>query len=114
MAGCVKQGWGGAQTQPSLLFVGLLEVPPPGGRHQYAVPAPWVGTSQATLQASPLHRCLPLSSLSPPSDPAATPLPACLPAVFEYLSDSPLGLYGSIPLLLAHNAERTLGAFWCA
>lgn len=41
--------------------------------------------------------------------------------VYEYLSDSPFGLYGSIPFLLAHSAggasqggapPRTVGAFW--
>ncbi|XP_075905651.1 neutral alpha-glucosidase C isoform X2 [Nelusetta ayraudi] len=31
---------------------------------------------------------------------------------FAYPVRSRLGLYGSIPLLLAHNAERTLGVFW--
>jgi mannosyl-oligosaccharide alpha-1,3-glucosidase len=32
--------------------------------------------------------------------------------VFEYLSDSPFGLYGSIPYLTAHNPTRTVAAFW--
>lgn len=39
--------------------------------------------------------------------------------VYEYLSDSVFGLYGSIPFLLAHSAgaegglkPRTVGAFW--
>ena len=32
--------------------------------------------------------------------------------VFEYLPDSPFGLYGSIPFLAAHREGRTLGAFW--
>lgn len=32
--------------------------------------------------------------------------------VFEYLHESPFGLYGSVPFLLAHNAKRTVGAFW--
>lgn len=32
--------------------------------------------------------------------------------VFEYDHDSPFGLYGSIPLLLAHRAGLTVGAFW--
>jgi hypothetical protein len=34
--------------------------------------------------------------------------------VFEYESESPFGLYGSIPLVLAHRADLTVGAFWCA
>jgi alpha-glucosidase (family GH31 glycosyl hydrolase) len=34
--------------------------------------------------------------------------------VFEYEHDSPFGLYGSIPVLLAHKAGATVGAFWCA
>jgi hypothetical protein len=33
--------------------------------------------------------------------------------VFEYLHDSPFGLYGSIPLLIAHRPGGTsVGAFW--
>jgi len=32
--------------------------------------------------------------------------------VFEYLHESPFGLYGSIPMLLAHRAGQTVGAFW--
>ena len=38
--------------------------------------------------------------------------------VYEYLADSPFGLYGSIPFLLGHSAggggrpPRTVGAFW--
>lgn len=31
--------------------------------------------------------------------------------VFEYLADSPLGLYGAIPFLHAHSAESTVGIF---
>ncbi|XP_053365399.1 neutral alpha-glucosidase C isoform X2 [Clarias gariepinus] len=32
--------------------------------------------------------------------------------VFAYEINSRLGLYGSVPLLLAHKPERTLGVFW--
>ena len=32
--------------------------------------------------------------------------------VFEYLAESPFGLYGSIPLLLAQRAGQTAGVFW--
>jgi mannosyl-oligosaccharide alpha-1,3-glucosidase len=32
--------------------------------------------------------------------------------VFEYATDSPFGLYGSIPFMTAHRADRTVGAFW--
>lgn len=32
--------------------------------------------------------------------------------VFEYLEDSPFGLYGTIPLMLAHKADSTVGVFW--
>uniref|UniRef100_A0A8B9R9L2 Glucosidase, alpha; neutral C n=1 Tax=Astyanax mexicanus TaxID=7994 RepID=A0A8B9R9L2_ASTMX len=32
--------------------------------------------------------------------------------VFGYKIGSRMGLYGSVPLLLAHKAERTLGMFW--
>ena len=34
--------------------------------------------------------------------------------VFEYETDSRFGLYGAIPLLVAHSPERSVGAFWCA
>eukprot|EP01023_Acetabularia_acetabulum_P015407 TRINITY_DN17463_c0_g2_i1.p1 TRINITY_DN17463_c0_g2~~TRINITY_DN17463_c0_g2_i1.p1 ORF type:complete len:326 (-),score=54.15 TRINITY_DN17463_c0_g2_i1:136-1113(-) len=32
--------------------------------------------------------------------------------VFEYLHESPFGLYGSIPFLLAHKLGQTCGLFW--
>ena len=32
--------------------------------------------------------------------------------VFEYLSESPFGLYGAIPMMLAHKAGLTTGVFW--
>uniref|UniRef100_A0A8C9TCX9 Glucosidase alpha, neutral C n=1 Tax=Scleropages formosus TaxID=113540 RepID=A0A8C9TCX9_SCLFO len=32
--------------------------------------------------------------------------------VFGYSIHSPLGLYGSVPFLLAHSPDRTVGAFW--
>jgi hypothetical protein len=32
--------------------------------------------------------------------------------VFEYLDESPFGLYGSIPLMLAHKQGLTVGALW--
>lgn len=32
--------------------------------------------------------------------------------VFEYVEDSPFGLYGSIPVMLAHKKGLTLGVFW--
>lgn len=31
---------------------------------------------------------------------------------FAYPVNTRLGLYGSVPLLLAHKADRTLGVFW--
>ena len=34
--------------------------------------------------------------------------------VFEYLHESPFGLYGSIPFMLGHRTGLTIGAFWCA
>ncbi len=33
--------------------------------------------------------------------------------VFEYVVDSPFGLYGSIPLLWAQRLGLTVAAFWC-
>lgn len=32
--------------------------------------------------------------------------------VFEYEADSTFGLYGAIPLMLAHKVGKTVGAFW--
>uniref|UniRef100_A0A1D1Z7Q4 Probable glucan 1,3-alpha-glucosidase n=1 Tax=Anthurium amnicola TaxID=1678845 RepID=A0A1D1Z7Q4_9ARAE len=32
--------------------------------------------------------------------------------VFEYLHDSPFGIYGSIPFMLSHGARGTSGFFW--
>lgn len=32
--------------------------------------------------------------------------------VFEYISESPFGLYGSIPFMLSHSKEYTTGFFW--
>ncbi|XP_042296169.1 neutral alpha-glucosidase AB isoform X2 [Sceloporus undulatus] len=32
--------------------------------------------------------------------------------VFQYELYNPMALYGSVPVLLAHNARRTLGIFW--
>ncbi|KAH7315741.1 hypothetical protein KP509_21G063300 [Ceratopteris richardii] len=32
--------------------------------------------------------------------------------VFEYIEDSPFGLYGSIPFMLSHSAVRSTGFFW--
>jgi hypothetical protein len=32
--------------------------------------------------------------------------------VFEYLHESPFGLYGSIPFMTAHKAGLTTGVFW--
>jgi mannosyl-oligosaccharide alpha-1,3-glucosidase len=32
--------------------------------------------------------------------------------VFEYLHDSPFGLYGSIPFIIGHGARATSGFFW--
>lgn len=32
--------------------------------------------------------------------------------VFEYEHYSPFGLYGAIPVMLAHKAGFTVGAFW--
>ncbi len=32
--------------------------------------------------------------------------------VFEYLTKSPFGLYGAIPLMLAHRVGQSVGLFW--
>ena len=32
--------------------------------------------------------------------------------VYDYELDSPMALYGCVPLLLSHNAKRTVGTLW--
>ncbi len=32
--------------------------------------------------------------------------------VFQYELYNPMALYGSIPVMLAHNTQRTMGIFW--
>lgn len=32
--------------------------------------------------------------------------------VYKYELYSPMALYGSVPLIVAHNTERTTGIFW--
>ncbi|XP_057707085.1 neutral alpha-glucosidase AB isoform X1 [Corythoichthys intestinalis] len=32
--------------------------------------------------------------------------------VFQYELHNPMALYGSVPVMLAHNAQRTIGMFW--
>ncbi|KAJ1799773.1 glucosidase II, partial [Coemansia sp. RSA 2399] len=32
--------------------------------------------------------------------------------VFEYELDNPMALYGSVPFMVAHNSESTVGVFW--
>lgn len=32
--------------------------------------------------------------------------------VFQYELHSPMALYGSVPVLISHNAQRTMGVFW--
>lgn len=32
--------------------------------------------------------------------------------VFEYVHESPFGLYGSVPFMLSHSSEQTTGFFW--
>jgi len=51
---------------------------------------------------------------SPHSNPPLSPLKPRLYNldVFEYLDESPFGLYGSIPFMLAHQPGLTVGAFW--
>lgn len=32
--------------------------------------------------------------------------------VFQYELYNPMALYGAVPVMLAHSAERTMGLFW--
>ena len=80
-----------------------LDLSFPSASHVYGIPE----------HASPLS-LPPTTGQQPGSDAAVESEPYRLYNldVFEYLSDSPFGLYGSIPFLTAHSAERTAGAFW--
>ena len=57
---------------------------------------------------------VPSLSLKPTSGPGISSEPYRLYNldVFEYLHESPFGLYGSIPFMMAHNARRSAGVFW--
>lgn len=68
------------------------------------------------LARLPLRSWPPPLKLLPPADGCcAEPYRLYNLDVFEYLHDSPFGLYGSIPLLIAHRPGGTsVGAFWCA
>ncbi|KAL4422944.1 hypothetical protein ABPG75_009141 [Micractinium tetrahymenae] len=70
----------------------------PGARHLYGIP------ERATNLA--------LRPTRGPEGPLTEPYRLYNLDVFEYLHDSPFGLYGAIPLMLAHRADRTVGAFW--
>lgn len=70
----------------------------PGTQHLYGIPE----------RASDLA----LRPTTGPDGPLSEPYRLYNLDVFEYLDDSPFGLYGSIPFLLAHRAAHSLGVFW--
>ncbi|EFN52006.1 hypothetical protein CHLNCDRAFT_139544, partial [Chlorella variabilis] len=70
----------------------------PGTRHLYGLPE----------RASSLA----LQPTRGPEGPLSEPYRLYNLDVFEYLHDSPFGLYGAIPLMLAHRPEQTVGVFW--
>jgi alpha-glucosidase (family GH31 glycosyl hydrolase) len=51
----------------------------------------------------PSHRC---------TAPCAEPYRLYNLDVFEYLHDSPFGLYGAIPFVMAHRPGQSVGVFW--
>ncbi|KAJ9510644.1 hypothetical protein QJQ45_027546, partial [Haematococcus lacustris] len=95
-------------ASPCLTLVSILPNSPPTAQQYLAPPLPW----------------LLLPSAVPEDVPAAAAAAGVLGGVpgepyrlynldvFEYLHESPFGLYGSIPFMLAHKMGQTSGVFW--
>lgn len=77
-----------------------LDLSFPGSQHAYGLPERATALAlKPTAATSPLNR--------PPAGSAySEPYRLYNLDVFEYLDDSPFGLYGSIPYLVAHRAEN--------
>jgi hypothetical protein len=77
-----------------------LDLTFPGAAHVYGLPERATGLAlRPTAAASPLGRPAAGSAYS-------EPYRLYNLDVFEYLDDSPFGLYGSIPYMVAHRAEK--------
>eukprot|EP00898_Chlorokybus_atmophyticus_P004984 jgi/Chlat1/5487/Chrsp36S05435 len=74
-----------------------MDVSFPGSRHVYGIP------ERAKAMALPPTKGEGVSS---------EPYRMYNLDVFEYLADSPFGLYGSIPMMVAHDQTTTRGVFW--
>lgn len=91
--------------------IGLPAVPP-------ALLCGSVPVSKSRAERSPRpyrelnHSLLALHAPGPDGSPVSEPYRLYNLDVFEYESHLPFGLYGSIPLLLAHRLGRTAGVFW--
>jgi len=81
-----------------------LDLTFPGAKHAYGLPERAASLAlRPTAAASPLDRPAAGSAYS-------EPYRLYNLDVFEYLDDSPFGLYGSIPYLMAHRAEAAAAA----
>lgn len=92
---------GHEDTKPHGPQAVAIDVEFPGAKHMYGIPE-----HATSLALKPTKRGVSGESLG-------EPYRLYNLDVFEYLADSPFGLYGSIPLLLAHSARGgTAGLFW--
>jgi hypothetical protein len=81
-----------------------LDLAFPGAAHAYGLPERATSLAlRATAETSPLNKPAAGSAYS-------EPYRLYNLDVFEYLDDSPFGLYGSIPYLVAHRAEKSVAA----
>ncbi|GFR40498.1 hypothetical protein Agub_g1066 [Astrephomene gubernaculifera] len=97
-AGYWEESWGGhTDSKPKGPEALSLDLVFPGFQHVYGIPERATSLSlRATNGAAPYGEPYRLYNLD----------------VFEYLDDHPFGLYGSIPMMLAHKKGLTLGVLW--
>ncbi|KXZ56930.1 hypothetical protein GPECTOR_1g839 [Gonium pectorale] len=97
-AGYWEETWQGhTDSKPKGPEAMSLDLVFPGFQHVYGIPERATALSlKATNGAAPYGEPYRLYNLD----------------VFEYLDDHPFGLYGSIPVMLAHKKGLTVGVFW--
>ncbi|GIL86778.1 hypothetical protein Vretimale_15637 [Volvox reticuliferus] len=97
-AGYWEESWmGHTDSKPKGPEAISLDLVFPGFNHVYGIPERATSLSlRSTNGAAPYGEPYRLYNLD----------------VFEYLDDHPFGLYGSIPMMLAHKKGLTVGVFW--
>ncbi|GLI69804.1 hypothetical protein VaNZ11_014505 [Volvox africanus] len=97
-AGYWEESWmGHTDSKPKGPEAISLDLVFPGFQHVYGIPERATSLSlRSTNGAAPYGEPYRLYNLD----------------VFEYLDDHPFGLYGSIPVMLAHKKGLTVGVFW--